>query len=207
MSDVTVSVEDDAVPIVKIMAARFRRASNNAEFSEAARAINGRIALQSSKDPQALTVSIERGALSLRRGIDKDADLVITLDLDSGETRSIKGWWRHPFIALRAGKLFDDYPSNWKDCARSFWDGAREMRGMPAGMHIRSTDDNTELVVGDDRNEVRIEGKSSELAAVFGGDAVFIDAVMKQRIRAVANMQHIATLSEATMLNLLGELS
>ena len=62
MNEVTVSIEDDAVPIVKIFAARLKRACHHRDFRATARATSGVIALKSAKDPQALTITSTAGA-------------------------------------------------------------------------------------------------------------------------------------------------
>lgn len=206
MTDIAVSMEDDAVPFVRIMAARFRRATLFPAFADVARKTRGKIGLRSAKDPQALTVSFEQTRIRLSRGIADDADLVITLDLDTGKPVSVKRWWRHPLLAFRASTLFDDYRASWQSAAKTFWSATETLTGMPAGIHIKATDHQGELALGDSPADVRIEGRGADLAALFGGDLIFVDAVMRGRIRTESSMKHIAVLSDATKLNLLGEL-
>ena len=76
---------------------------------------------------------------------------------------------------------------------------------MPTGMLIKASDEGAELVLGD-HVEVEVEGKAADIADVFSGGGIFVDAVMKGRLRTDGNMKHLVVLSEATKLNLLGEL-
>ncbi|MDZ7685834.1 MAG: hypothetical protein U5O39_13205 [Gammaproteobacteria bacterium] len=206
MSDLTITVEDDPVPIVKVMAAKFRRAARHQEFMAAAGAIDGTIALRSASDPQELTITVKRGAIHLKRGVDKAAAATITVDFDTSDVKRVSGWWRHPLIIYRASKLLAEYPPDWQDAARQFWSAASELPDMPRGMLLRCTDDGSELILGEDEAEVEVEAPARQLSAVFGGEAIFADATMKRRVRAAASMKHLAVLSEASKLNLLGEL-
>lgn len=205
MSELNLTVEDDPVPIVKIMAARFRRAMHHPDFLTAARAMRGKLGLKSSKDPQALTIELGGNSMHLVRGIER-ADAVIELDLDTGKVAGIRRAWRHPLLIWRATKLLVDPPRSWQDTAKRFWSLAATREGMPGGIRVRSTDDNAELLLGDDSADVDIEGSGEALAAVFGGDTIFVEAIIRGRIRAVCSMQHLAIISEATVLNLQGEL-
>jgi len=206
MTDVTITVEEDPVPIVKIIAAQFRRSLRHRAFVRAARGFNGTFALASTTDPQAVTVSARSRNIHVSRGVSGDAKVVVRLDFNSDQAPTVEGLWRHPLLALRVGKLMETYEKSWTDSARQFWEQTAGFPGMPAAIRLHCTDDDSELTVGEGAPEVELEGSAGQLIEILTGANVFVLAALQGKIRAEASLQHATVLSEVTKKLMLGEL-
>lgn len=207
MTDVTIDLEEDAVPLVRIIGAQFRRALVAPAFVETARSMQGKFALKSANDPQSLTIEVKRGTITLTRGVAKDVELIITVDLDSGDVKKIDGLVRHPFLAMKAGKLLETYAPAWQEAAKRFWTLASGHPGMPTSIVLRCTDDNTEVRLGADGDpSVEIEGGTAALVEILTGSNVFLLAMMQGKLKSVASLEHAVVLSEVTKSMMLGDL-
>jgi hypothetical protein len=205
MAEVRVELEDDPVPIVRVIGANFRRSLHNQQFVEAAKAIDGCFALASTKDPQAVTIRITDGVIRLTHGVAADIRLIIRLDFDADDAKlTIEGLWRHPILAIRVGKLLEDLPVNWVDAAKRLWEASHHLPRMPRAISIHCTDEDRDIVLGDAEPDVIIHGTARRLNEVFNGGAVFLQSMMEGKISADCSMQHAATLSEVTKNLLLG---
>ena len=207
MSEVVIEVEDDPVPIVKIIAAQFRRSMRHPEFVKVARRFNGTFALASTTDPQAVTVRGSGGRLSLAHGVADDAKIVVRLDFNKpDEEPTVDGLWRHPLLALGVGKLMENYDKSWTDSAARFWERAHHVPRMPAAIRLRCTDDNRELILGEGAPQVLLEGTEKQLTELLSGSTVFVLAVMEGKVKIDGSLEHLTILSEVTKDMMLGEL-
>lgn len=198
MSEITIEVEDDPVPIVRIFAARFRRTSKNPAFVEALRGIDKPFAIASKKDPQALTIDVRGDRLHLTRGVSKDAAIVIRMDFDDGDdTPDVQGLWRHPLLAMRVGKLMEQPRPAWQDLAGEFWTRWRDRPRMPAGIALHDTDSGEELLLGD-APEVELYASGDTLGEILGGETVLLQAFMQRKVKGLCGLEHAAILSEIT---------
>ena len=206
MNELTIEVEDDPVPIVKIIAAQFERSMRYPEFVRTARGLNGSFALASTVDPQAVTVTGKGGRIRVKHGISPEAGLVIRLDFNKpDESPNIEGLWRHPLLALKVDKLMKTYDTDWADCAERFWRKSAQYPGMPEAIQVRCTDTPGELTLGKGEPEVTIEASSKNLCELLSGGTILVLAVMEGKVRIVGTMKHLTILSEATKDMLLGE--
>lgn len=206
-SEIAIEMEDDPVPIVKIIAAQFRRSSRHPEFARAASRFNGTFALASTTDPQSVTVQGSNGRLMVRHGVTDDAKLVVRLDFNKPDEKpTIDGLWRHPLLALSVSKLMESYDKNWTDCANQFWERASRVPGMPRAIRLRCSDENRELVLGEGEPQVLLVGTANQLASLLGGSTVFVLAAMDGQIKIDGSFEHLAILSEVTKDMMLGEL-
>lgn len=207
MNDIAIEVEEDPVPIVRIIAAQFRHSLKFPEFVRLAGNFNGTFALASTVDPQAVTVTGHQGTLSLKRGVSKDAAIVIRLDFNKpDDSPKVEGLLRHPLLALNVGKLMETFETNWTRAGEDFWSRTRHIPGMPTAIELRCTDDGRRLTLGDDVPELVLEGTSKQLIEILTGGNVLVAAVVEGKIRVHGSMKHLVILSGATKDLMLGEL-
>ena len=181
--------------------------------------MKGTFALASTKDPQAVTVELKSGRVSLTTGVSTNADVVFNVDLakmsDPGHKPKIKGYLRHPYLTYQVAKLFSIPPPNWTDSAKRYWSAASDTPYTPASLRITCTDDNKSLCFSEGNaegnaegsTEAEIIGSASKLSEVLTGNEILAQAVMRGHIRTRASMQHLAALSHTCVRILLGETS
>lgn len=207
MSEIVIDLEDDPVPIVKIIAAQFRRSMHHPKFVRAARSLNGAFALASTVDPQALTIRGKGGRIRIEHGVADDAGLVIRLDFNKPDDKpAIDGLWRHPLLALKADKLMASYDGTWMEAATRFWDKAHDFPRMPCAIRVLCSDEKRELVLGTGEPQVVLEGTAANLTTILSGGTVFVLAVMENKVRVDGTMEHLTVLSEVTKDMMLGSL-
>lgn len=206
MNDFSIDVEDDPVPIVRVMAAQFRRYANHPDFVDALAAVNGVFALADRYTPQSVTIRVNDNHMRLDHGVAADAQIVIHANLDNpADKPRVKGLWRHPLFTLRASKLLDDYYSDWRETVAIFWTTCQGFNAMPAAIRFSCTDENAELTLGESEPDVEFHGTASALNQTFGGGAVLVEAMMRGRIRGVCTLEQVARLSEVTKCMMLGD--
>lgn len=206
MNDIVIDLEDDPVPIVKIIGAQFRRSLQHPAFVRAARGFSGTFALASTADPQAVTIRGSGGRLSLTRGIAPEAAIIVRLDFnDLDKAPVVEGLWRHPMLALKVGKLMESYDPDWTECAKRFWERASDAPRLPNAIKVRCTDDDRSIVLGEGEPSVTLEGTASRLVELLTGSTVLVLAVMEGKIRVDGSLEHLTVLSEITKDMMLGE--
>ena len=165
----------------------------------------GCFALASSKNPQSITIDITRDTISILGGIKPNATIVIRMDFNKPGKPKVEGLWRHPLLALNVSKLLEFPSVNWIDAAGSFWEKNHDYPGFPKGITIHSKDENQEHNLGQAPYEVYISGSSDQIAEVFDGNNVFVQAVISGRLKARSSFEHATILSDVTLQMMMGE--
>ena len=197
---IDVVLEDDATPLVQIVAAQLRRATRDPERARKAALLRGAFALKSVKDPQAVTMRFGDGKVALERGVAADADVVATVDLDNmsgpdAPKPKVSGALRHPRFALGVSKLLDPPPEPWQHHAQAFWTFAQTTPGMPRRLRIVCLDDGSALDLGNgstaDATEqpYEIHGSASALTSVFSGNSVFGQDLLEGKLFALGTLK------------------
>jgi len=193
--------EDDATPLVLIIATQLRRATADPALARKAERLRGIFALRSQKDPQAVTMRFANGRVQLTRGIASDAQVVATVDLDnmSGPDATkpkVTGALRRPLFALGVSKLLEPPARSWVDHAQAFWAFAGGAPGMPAAMRIVCLDDGTSLELGNDSGDrYEIHGSALALTSIFSGNSVFGQDLLDSKVFASGSLQHASVLT------------
>lgn len=200
----TITLEDDATPIVRILAVTLRRAAADPGLAATMDQLQGRVALASAADAQAATIVFDKGRIDVRHGADPRAELTITANLDTmgqpgGSKPKVKGAVAHPKLALGAAKVLDPpVPGGWRGAAQRFWDWADGRRNRPTALRIVCTgnDDAGELRLGqpatngatndaDDPEAIEVHGEAPALTALFTGADHPAQSAIAGRIRIV----------------------
>ena len=209
MEDVEVSTEHDPAPLVKIFANKFTKALENTDFASNVRNFRGSFAVASSKDSQSLTITVEKGKISIRHGIQSIASIIIRMDFANPTKATVEGLFRHPLLALKVSKLLDFPETNWIESAKRFWKDNHTYNGMPNGIKIHCEDEDRDLVLGDtldqEKPDMQISGKAHDIAEVFSGGNVFVQALMTGKVKSIASFEHTVVLSDVTAQMLLGD--
>ena len=169
--------------------------------------MRGVFALQSEKDPQAVTMRFASGRVDLARGVASDAQVVVTVDLDnmSGPDAAkpkVHGALRHPQFALGVSKLLDAKPRPWPELARAFWEFARTDRHAPAGLRVVCLDNGTTLELGDvsDREtSYELHGTEVALTSVFSGSSVLGQDLLEGKVFGIGSMKYASVLTGSSI--------
>lgn len=212
MTHERLELENDAVPVVRIIAARITRALRHEDYRKRLEGFRSCIALASTADPQALTIRRKQNAIRLERGVARDAAIVIRLDFErigeAGYSPKVEGLLRHPLVAWQASRLLNFPVDTWADAAKRFWEQTAHFERMPASIRITCSDDDREIILGDHEHEpeVEIEGDGHALGKLFTGSSILVQSVIKRQIKIVSSFEHIAVLSGVTLQLMLGEI-
>ena len=80
---------------------------------------------------------------------------------------------------------------------------------MPNGLKIHCEDEDRDLVLGDtldqEKPDMQISGKAHDIAEVFSGGNVFVQALMTGKVKSIASFEHTVVLSDVTAQMLLGD--
>ena len=213
---VTISLEDDAPPIVRILGVTLRRAIEDAGIAATVAQMHGRVALRSTTDPQAATITFAKGDVSIAHGAAADADLTISADLmtmgrPDAPKPKVKGAVTHPKFALAVSKVLDaPIADGWRGAARRFWSWAEDRPTRPAALRIVCTDDDAELVLGDatavgTADAFELHGPGWALASVLTGGDHLGAAVVEGRVNGVGDFATINRMVGLVLALMLGD--
>ena len=185
---------DDAPPMARVLATTLRRAAADPALAGHLRSLKGRFALKSSKDPQGATIVFGEGRVEVLGGVSRDADVVVTADLDQmgqpgAPKPKVSGALLHPVLAWKASKVLGGKaPGGWQDVVREFVRKAEGRSGLPDPLLVVNTDDGSELRVGGPgKPQLELHGAEDVLVALFGGDLHPADAWFRGRISVLAD--------------------
>lgn len=207
---VSIELEPDPVPVVKIIGAQFKRAMRDPKFSRRIHNFRGCFALAPPRDPQTLTIHIDNGKVYIHHGVDARAKVTVRVDFnrigEPGYTPEVEGVLRHPLLVYRIAKLLDFPKPTWTDAAKRFWEHTFAMPRMPSSIKVFNEDDGQEIVLGDGEPRVEIHGSANALANLFSGSAILVQEVTTKRLRILGSLKDIAVLSGVTQQLMLGEI-
>lgn len=208
---ITIEVEADPTPLVKIFANKLKKASQQANFADLMKQAQGCFALKSNSDPQSLTFKIKGSKISLFSGIKPDAKIIVHTPLDEtgSQKTHVEKLWRHPLFAMHVGRLLTFSLPNWVDSAKRFWIQNKDYPGMPDSIKIKCTDEDREFILGErsesSQTEMTLVGTAKELAQFLSGDSIFIQSAMSGKLHGTMSFEHAVVLSDISIQMLLGE--
>jgi hypothetical protein len=205
-----ISTAAGAPPMARVVARTLERVARDPSAGSAMAALSGRFALRSAKDSQAITIRFDHGSIEIAGGVDTDAGVVVTLDLDTmgqpGAPRpKVKGLARHPFLAYKVGKLLDAKSTeSWQDVVQRFWDRTSGLAGRPDPLVVACEEDGTSIRLGGpDAPVMEILAGTATLLSVFGGEADPAQEWLEGRLRVLASqeaLQRFEGLARSVML-------
>ena len=209
MSGVTVELESDAVPIVRVMGALVRRSLRDQALSAKVAKLDGVVAVQSASDPQAVTFRFGSGVLRLTRGIATDADVTITADLDDASAQpKVTGAVRRPQLAMAVGKLLEPTIGSWETEADAFLTAALAHDECPRPIRLVCTDDGrSRQWGGEGEPTIEVHASAAELASCMAGQAVIGERLLDGHLAMIGDLRELSTLTRYNIDHLFGELT
>ncbi len=203
-----VVTEDNAVPIVRVVAAMARRSLSQPSTEKLVRRARGNAVLQSMTDPQAVTAHFDGTSIHIRRGALANADVTIVADLaDDSVKPKITGAARHPVLALAMGKLLEPPIGEWRQEAEQFMAGALADETCPRPLRlVVSNTSESQQWGGDGEAAIEIHGSAEQLAAVMSGSALVAEEVLAGNLKLIGDLRDLSVLTRFTIDHLFGEL-
>ncbi|HZN14278.1 MAG TPA: SCP2 sterol-binding domain-containing protein [Acidimicrobiales bacterium] len=190
----TITLEEHGPPIVHILGGTLRRASTQPKLARTMERLNGRVALKSTTDPQAVTIAFAKGAVHVAHGADPAADVTISVDLNTmgrpgAPKPKVKGAARHLGFALGVSKVLDPpTPGGWAGAVDEFWAWADGRAGLPDQLRVVCTDEGGETLCGSPgTTSVEVHGPAWALLGVFTGGDHLGAAILEHRVQVVAD--------------------
>ncbi|MBC7275908.1 hypothetical protein [Nocardioides sp.] len=187
-----IAVEDDPIPIVRLLARTLRDAS--VRFPDAMAGLAGTVVVRSHDTPQAATLVFAPDAVSVTAGVLADPDATVVVDLDARFAPS-----QEPVgdAALAAGVLqaLRSPVPGWREAAVRFWEVTRDIPGIPDVLVVKADarDGAEHGRFGDGPTSYLVAGPADLLAGVFSGADDFLASL-------AAGVQIQGTLSQLSVM-------
>ncbi|MGY0386094.1 hypothetical protein ACWZJV_03920 [Nocardioides sp. WG-D5] len=187
-----IAVEDDPIPIVRLLARTLREAS--ARTPEATAGLAGTVVVRSHDTPQVATLVFGAGAVEVAAGATAEPDATVVVDLDA---RFAPGHEPIGDAELAAGVLRALRPPlpHWREAAARFWEVTRDIPGIPDVLVVKAdaTDGVEHGRFGDGPTSYLVAGPADLLAGVFSGADDFLASL-------AAGVQVQGTLSQLSVM-------
>ena len=189
----TITLEEHGPPIVGVLSGTLHRAARQPKLARRMDKMRGTLALKSTVDPQAATITFDRGNIHITHGARPDADMTISADLNTmgrpgAPKPKVSGAMRHLGFAMGVAKVLEPpVPGGWQGAVDEFWQWASNKSGRPDQLRVVCTDDDAERIVGaPGGSTIEIHGPAWVLEAVFTGGDHLGAAMIEQRLQMVA---------------------
>jgi hypothetical protein len=162
--------------------------------------MRGVVCLKDALTPQAVTVRIADGEISLSRGEAADADVAVTVHLEDlgGTEPELTGATEHAHLARWAATLLGEHPSRWEQAADRYWEALRGMVGAPGALVIEDLESGEERRYGaEDGPAYEIHGRPDALRDVLVGRTPLLDAAFGGRVFVRGSFRELSLLTGA----------
>lgn len=166
----SVTIEDDATPLVRLIGQTFRHAARMGHVPEATSGPIGTVAVRSHDTPQVATIAFASGAAQVTSGVQGEPDATVVVDLHGrfAPVQDPEGDLALAGAALSA--LRPPLPP-WREAAERFWSITRDISGIPDVLVVEAVgpDGIEHGRFGEGETEYLMAGRVDLLAGVFTG--------------------------------------
>ncbi|MFE6647034.1 hypothetical protein ACFVJS_10760 [Nocardioides sp. NPDC057772] len=192
----SIAVEDDPIPIVRLLARTLRDAS--ARVPDATAGLEGTVVVRSHDTPQAATLEFAHEVVKVSAGALRDPGATVTVDLNARFAPS-----QEPVgdAGLAAGVLRALRPPlpHWRDAAARFWEVTRDIPGIPDILVVDA--DGPDGVehgrYGEGATSYLVAGSADILAGVFSGADDFL-ASLAAGVRVQGTLSQLSVMTAAS---------
>jgi hypothetical protein len=200
VAGIEVAVEEDPPPVVMAIARDLATCLRDAAFADATRRMRGVVSVRSASTPQAATVRIADGAVSVAHGTADDAEVTATAELAGSVDASplIEGSGERPELAEWASRLLDPPSPPWPDAAEHFWALLSSRPGAPPALRVVDLEQGEERRFGSkEGSPCEIHGSPEGLVALFTGRVSMMDAAFEGTVYTRGRFPDLSVLSGA----------
>lgn len=187
-----IAVEDDPIPIVRLLARTLRDASSRTPDTTAG--LVGAVVVRSHDTPQTATLVFAPGVVEVAAGAPDEPDATVVVDLDARFAPS-----QEPVgdAELAAGVLRALRPPlpHWREAAARFWEVTRDIPGIPDVLAVTADgpDGAEHGRFGEGPTSYLVAGPADLVAGVFSGADDFLASL-------AAGVQVQGTLSQLSVM-------
>jgi hypothetical protein len=166
----SVAVEDDATPVVRLIGQRLREAVRLGHATEVVGRGHGTVVVRSHDTPQAATVAFTAGGVAVTGGVSSAPDATLVVDLHARFAPTEEPAGDVPLALAVLDALRPPLPP-WREAAERFWAATRGIRGVPEVLLVETDglDGPERGRFGSGATEYLIAGPADLLAGVFTG--------------------------------------
>ena len=193
-------MEDDPPPVVRAIARDLAACLEDPSFADATRRAAGVVGIRSASTPEAVTLRIADGAISIAHGTTENAEVTATAELSGSEHDEprIEGSGKHPELAEWLSRVLDPPAPRWPDAGERFWAVLLRMRGAPDGLLVIDLDGGDRRRFGSEAGSTcEIQGNPDALVAVFTGRASVMEAAFEGTVYVRGRFPDLSVLSGA----------
>ncbi|MGY2125680.1 hypothetical protein ACW9HJ_29895 [Nocardia gipuzkoensis] len=195
---VRIEIDNDATPVVRLLGRTLRDAVRTGHVPEVLDRGTGTVAVRSHDTPQAATVTLCDGAVTVSGGVFAPADATLVVDLEArfALTQDPDGDAELAGGVLRA--LRPPLPP-WREAAERFWDLTRGIRGIPDVLVAvaQGPDGPQEARFGSGPTTYRMVGTPDVLAGVFTG-ADYLLTSLESGLRVQGTLSQVSVMTAAS---------
>jgi hypothetical protein len=195
-----IEFEEDAPPVVRAIARDLAGCLDDPPFAERTARLGGVVAVRSADTPEAATIRIADGVISISPGVADDADIVATARLAGARDREpgIEGAEQNPELAEWLARVIDPPAPSWPDAAQRFWAVLSELPGAPGALRVVEAESGDERRFGEQGDSAcEIHGAADRLVALFTGRVSAMDAAYDGTVRVRCSFPDLSVLSGA----------
>jgi hypothetical protein len=194
---IAVSVEEDAPPLVRTLAADLAARLEDTSFVAETERLSGVVSVRQSDGAQSATLRLAARAVSLSHGVAEDADLTATIDPD-GAAPGVESDGEHPELARWLAALVGPPAVEWPEAAERYWSVLSALRGAPTALRVVDLDSSEERTYGSEGGPTyEIHGSREGLVGVFSGRTPLIDAAFEGRVLIRGTFPQLSVLTGA----------
>jgi hypothetical protein len=197
---IAVSVEDDPPPVVRAIARDLGACLEDPSFADLTRRVVGVVAIRSASTPEAATLRIADGSVSIAHGKANDAEVTATAELSGSQSADprIEGSGDRPELAQWLSWVLDPPAPRWPEAAERFWAVLSRMRGAPDALLVVDVDGGDRRRFGAENGAAcEIHGTPAGLVTVFTGRATLMEAAFERAVHVRGRFPDLSVLSGA----------
>ena len=207
--NVNIQTEEDQSLLVQILSTTLKRSALDFGLRSKMAGLKGTFALQSKLDPQAATISFNKGNIMLRSGIVGTPDVKVTVDINNmsgpnADKPKVVGAAKHPLFALAVSKCLEPPVTSWQAEVKKFWAFAHGAKFGPTGLKVVCLDDGESVSVGEGKL-VEVHASKDELIKVFTGGAVFAQEALDGKLFVIGDLPEVAVLTGRSIDYMMGK--
>lgn len=197
---IALSIEDDAPPAVRAIARDLAACLADPSFADATWRVRGMVRVRSASTPEAVTLRIADGTVSIYHGADDDAEVTATAELSgTGNARPrIEGSGERPELAEWVSRVIVPPTRPWPEAAERFWAVLSRMPGAPEALLVVDIEADAERRFGSEgARACEIHGAPDGLVSVFTGRTSLMEAAFEGTVYMRGRFSDLSVLSGA----------
>jgi hypothetical protein len=195
---VTVAVEDDAAPVVRLLGQRLRESVRVGHAVGALDRAVGTVVVRSHDTPQSATVEVRDGSVTVNGGIRPEAGATIVVDLQA-RFAPVHEPTGDATLAMAVLSALRPPLPHWREAAVRFWEETRSIRGIPDVLVVETDgpDGPEQGRFGVGTTEYVVAGPADLLAGVFTG-ADDLLAALAADVRVKGTLAQLSVMTAAS---------